>query len=324
MPIHARPCFPVFRDMDNLCHTLAGLALAEAGIVPARRRTRWMAALAANAPDVDVVAAIGGYGLASLDFRRGITHGVLAMALWPLLIAGVTWGLGRRARAAELARGEAAERFAPLLALAAVAVWSHSFLDWLNTYGVRLLAPFDWRWFHGDAVFIVDPWLWMLFAIAVIAARRGRGVGAARVTLAVAAAYVAAMIGLSRYAAARVSREAATAGRGAARHLMTAPRPALPTRRDVVRDLGGSYELGTFSLLSRPSYVAARTVARNADLPAARAAAATRDGATFLRWSRFPVFEPLDGGRVRIYDLRYSSPDGGGRSWASVEVQQPR
>ena len=283
-----------------------------------------MAAVAANAPDVDVVAAIGGYGLASLDFRRGVTHGVLAMAVWPVLIAGVTWGLRRRARAAELARGEAEERFAPLLLLAALAVWSHSLLDWLNTYGVRLLAPFDWRWFHGDAVFIVDPWLWALFAVAVIAARRARRVRAARVTLGVAAAYIAAMIALSRWSAGRTSREAATMGLATARGVMAAPRPALPLPRDVVRDLGGRYEVAIFQPLSRPSYVVTRTVARNDALPAAREAAATRDGATFLRWSRFPVFEPLGQGRVRIYDLRYSSPEGDGRSWASVEVNVRR
>ena len=29
-------------------------------------------------------------------------------------------------------------------------------LDWLNTYGVRFLMPFDGTWFYGDALFIID------------------------------------------------------------------------------------------------------------------------------------------------------------------------
>ena len=43
-------------------------------------------------------------------------------------------------------------------------------LDWLNTYGVRLLMPFDGRWFYGDALFIVDPWVWLLLGTVCVAA----------------------------------------------------------------------------------------------------------------------------------------------------------
>ncbi len=32
-------------------------------------------------------------------------------------------------------------------------------MDWTNNYGVRLLLPWDGRWFYGDLVFIVDPYL---------------------------------------------------------------------------------------------------------------------------------------------------------------------
>ena len=47
---------------------------------------------------------------------------------------------------------------------------SHPFLDWLNTYGVRLLMPFSERWFYGDALFIVDPFLWIVLGGAVMLA----------------------------------------------------------------------------------------------------------------------------------------------------------
>jgi inner membrane protein len=58
-----------------------------------------------------------------------------------------------------------------ILALAFLSVWSHPFLDWLNTYGVRWLMPFDGRWFYGDALFIIEPWLWLLMAAGVVMAR---------------------------------------------------------------------------------------------------------------------------------------------------------
>ena len=57
---------------------------------------------------------------------------------------------------------------------------SHPALDWLNTYGVRFLMPFDGAWFYGDALFIIDPWVWLLAATPVVLAhstsrgKRGR------------------------------------------------------------------------------------------------------------------------------------------------------
>src|SRR5690606_41039625 len=40
----------------------------------------------------------------------------------------------------------------------------------MNTYGIRLLMPFDRRWFYGDALFIIDPWVWLLLGATVFLA----------------------------------------------------------------------------------------------------------------------------------------------------------
>ena len=64
--------------MDNICHTLVGAALAEAGL---KRRTALGSAtlmIAANFPDIDVIAVPLGH---SLGFRRGITHGIPALVI---------------------------------------------------------------------------------------------------------------------------------------------------------------------------------------------------------------------------------------------------
>lgn len=71
-----------------------------------------------------------------------------------------------------IARGGRA-RFLPLLAAAAVGLVSHPLLDLMNTYGVRPWLPFDRTRYYGDAVFILDPWLWLtLGAGACLAAPR--------------------------------------------------------------------------------------------------------------------------------------------------------
>ncbi|HEV8612436.1 MAG TPA: metal-dependent hydrolase, partial [Gemmatimonadales bacterium] len=152
--------------MDNITHTLAGMALAEAGL---KRNTRLGTAtliLAANLPDLDGLSYFFGSGIAGLSFRRGWTHGVLAMALLPVLLMLALLGWRRCFDKREGVRA------GWLLALAAIGIWSHPLLDLLNTYGVRLLMPFSSRWFYGDALFIVDPWLWLLLGFGTALSRR--------------------------------------------------------------------------------------------------------------------------------------------------------
>jgi inner membrane protein len=146
--------------MDPVAHTFTGMALAAAGL----RRATPLAAAAliagANAPDVDVFSGLFG-DFAPMAFRRGWTHGVLALVLWPFVLTGLLLAWDRHVRQR---RDPAAmpARAGPLLAVSAIGVVTHPALDWLNNYGLRWLMPFDGRWFYGDAVFIIDPWLWLL------------------------------------------------------------------------------------------------------------------------------------------------------------------
>lgn len=153
--------------MDPIAHSLVGACLSETRL----RRLSTLATptlvLAANAPDIDIVSTAFG-GDFSLGFRRGWTHGVLAMAILPLVLAGLIV-LADRVIAA-LRHQPPKARAGPLIVLSYLGVLTHPLLDWLNTYGIRLLMPFDDRWFYGDALFIIDPWVWLLVGSAVVLA----------------------------------------------------------------------------------------------------------------------------------------------------------
>ncbi|MEM6793435.1 MAG: metal-dependent hydrolase [Acidobacteriota bacterium] len=150
--------------MDPLTHTFFGALLAETGL---KRRSALATAtlmVGANLPDVDVIAYAWGPD-AALGFRRGWTHGVVAMAVLPavltvLVLAAERW---RRRRGSTDPPSEPRQ----VLLLSTLAVLSHPLLDWLNTYGVRVLMPLDGTWFYGDALFIVDPWIWLLLGGAL-------------------------------------------------------------------------------------------------------------------------------------------------------------
>ena len=202
--------------MDPLTHTLVGAALAETRLARLGRAAELPRAVAAttlvigaNLPDVDVACYFVGSDFA-LAHRRGWTHGVLAMVVLPVLLTLIVGGL--RAAAARRRRtggrpvpspASPGTGWRPLLALSAIGVWSHPLLDWLNTYGVRLLAPFDWTWFYGDALFIADPWIWLLLAGALFLGR-SRSVGAIA-AWALTATAVTALVLLAAPAAARIA-----------------------------------------------------------------------------------------------------------------------
>ncbi|MEE2638607.1 MAG: metal-dependent hydrolase [Acidobacteriota bacterium] len=152
--------------MDPLTHTLAGATLAQTRLGRGTLATV-TCVVGANLPDVDAATYFVDSDLA-LGVRRGWTHGALAMAVLPLLLA-VIMSLIDRVRCQRLATATPVPTIRFVL-LSYVAVLTHPALDWLNTYGVRLLMPFDDRWFYGDAVFIIDPWLWLLLATTVVLA----------------------------------------------------------------------------------------------------------------------------------------------------------
>lgn len=321
--------------MDNIAHTLAGVAMAEAGL---RRRTGLATAtlaIGANLPDLDALIYLVGSGVDALAFRRGWTHGLLAMVLLPLALTGMMLAWDRLVRQRRRPDAEAVNvRW--LLILAAAGIWSHPLLDLLNTYGVRLLMPFSNRWFYGDTLFIVDPWLWASLGIGIAISRMRRrrrrgaageegaperpGAGSARparIAIAALAAYVIVMAGSSQVARRIVERQASLPST----RVMVAPTPVTPFARAVVRDLDSLYETGRFRWIRLPRYTAGARVASGRTAPEVAEAALTEEGAAYLSWSRFPLFTTIpgrDSTLVRITDLRYPEMD-----WASVEIVVP-
>jgi inner membrane protein len=311
--------------MDNLCHTLAGAALGEAGL---KRRTAMGSVtlmLASNLPDIDVAVFLT--DTLAMSFRRGWTHGLVAQLVLPAIFAAVmlTWD---RVRARP---NRAPANLAGLLLLSYVGLWLHVFMDWLNSYGIRLLKPFSDRWFYGDALYIIDPILYVVFGLSIVLARRAarRGhAGAAAIArrgLVVAGLYAMLMLASNWWARAEVRDGLERAGRGEQRFMVT-PVLGNPFRREVIVDMGDRYEKGFLWFDPFPHFrPAGYGVNTNAQDPAARQAAATPRFQAFLMWSRFPFFV-VERTRSRtvvvVNDYRYSGP-GGRDGWATQTYEVP-
>jgi len=295
--------------MDNVCHTLVGAALAETGL---KRHTRYGAAalmIAANLPDLDVL--VFATSTPSVSFRRGWTHGILAQLLLPVALAGAFWAWDRwrpGARGPEPGAQTQAARFSWLAAFGYLGIYSHVFLDYLNNYGVRLLNPLDWRWLYGDAVFIVDPWLWTTLGLGVWLARRRASTRPAMVALSVAAVYIAGMLLLAQDARRFVRGEWQARTGQPPRALMVGPVPVVPWTREVIVDAGNAYRIGQYTAWPRRLELSEEAIPKNDARAEVAAARHEPQVAAFLVWARFPFWEltrSSGGTAVTVRDVRF-------------------
>jgi inner membrane protein len=147
--------------MDNVTHAFIGAAMAECAVprgAVARTRTVFLAAgvVAANAPDVDLLyTGLTEAPLGYLLHHRGHSHTLPGLAALGLLIwAGVRFLPWTRSGVVETERR--------WIVLIAVALLGHLLMDTANSYGTHLFYPFSSRWVYGDAVFVLEPWLWVI------------------------------------------------------------------------------------------------------------------------------------------------------------------
>lgn len=294
--------------------------MGEAGLK--RRTALGMATLliGANLPDIDAVMMLVGD---PLPHRRGWTHGVLALVALPLLLTALILLYDRLVRRTRHGADRPPVLPRQILLLAGLSILSHPVLDWLNTYGVRLFMPFSGRWFYGDSLFIVDPWMWILLLAAVLLGRRWKE-APARWALGISTVYALAMVVSSAVGRGVVADEVRRMG-GEPLRVLVSPRPVDPFRRLLVVEEPGGYRFGTLRWTPAPQVqMRPDLLAHNRDAPDALAAAQHPDARGFLVWSRFPIFiidRRPEGTFVLLDDARYS--DGTSPSWAAVRVFLP-
>ena len=114
--------------MDNVIHTLCGLALARAGVDRLGPWSTGTLLVAANIPDLDGVMLLWGDQANYLQHHRGITHGIAGLLIQGALL-GIAVSLLARRRGVTV-------KFMTATAIAWLGLLTHLGLDALNSYGV--------------------------------------------------------------------------------------------------------------------------------------------------------------------------------------------
>ena len=126
--------------MDPITHSLAGAAIAQLGFK--RKGAFWVLLISSVAPDIDYITRFWGVDV-FLRYHRGITHGILALFLVPLIIAVIA--------------GFRKGFFITISCLS----WPTGYIYlWISqTSTARVLSPFDWNAYSLDISFIIDPYI---------------------------------------------------------------------------------------------------------------------------------------------------------------------
>lgn len=153
--------------MEPVTHFLTGACMSRAGFNRKSALATLTMVLAAEAADLDILWGLKG-SIANLQHHRGITHAFVFTPVIAAATLGLVWLLccwRRPDGRPRILRSRLPVRWGYLYWLALIAALSHILLDYSTAYGIRMFAPFNWRWYSWDIVFIVEP----LLLLALIA-----------------------------------------------------------------------------------------------------------------------------------------------------------
>jgi membrane-bound metal-dependent hydrolase YbcI (DUF457 family) len=146
--------------MDTITHGIAGALMAKALFngddlfasrpMNCRRIVTWSTMLGAIFPDSDVFRdIISRDDLLVISWHRSVTHSLLCLPLFALLLAALTRWVARW-------RKWDAPSFAVLTGIYAAGILSHVLLDLVTSFGTMVWSPLRWSRPAWDLIFIVD------------------------------------------------------------------------------------------------------------------------------------------------------------------------
>lgn len=136
--------------MDPVTHTLSGFVISR--IITKSRIILAVILVTSLIPDIDIFLRFFSKEL-FLIHHRGITHGIGALFLFPLLPAIIF---------------RKKTGFIKTYAVSFLAYGVHLFFDLTNQYGTKILSPFDWSSYTLSLTFIIDPYVLLPFLITTV------------------------------------------------------------------------------------------------------------------------------------------------------------
>lgn len=230
-----------FSFVDTLTHALSGALLARAteprpsAAEQLPRSTRlWVGFWAATFPDSDFVLRLID-PLLYLTTHRGVTHSLLLLPVWALLLALAFHWLTRRRYP-----------WRAFVGVCALGIAAHIAGDVITVFGTMVFAPVSSLRLAWPTTFIIDPYFTAILVAGLVGSARRPSRWAARAGLATVVLYVG--VQAAWHERARTVGEAHAASLGAAASVHALPQPFSPLHWLVVVEEPSRYHLAYISL----------------------------------------------------------------------------
>ena len=359
--------------MEPVTHILTGACLARSGLNRRAAYATLTMAVAAEFPDIDTLWSVRG-PVESFTHHRGITHTFLGLPFEAALVVAAVYGL-HRWRKARAARAEATHpvdalhvrkpltaapvRWSLLYVFALLALLSHLLLDFTNNYGIRPFFPFSDHWYAASIVFIIDPWILLVLAGALIAplifklvgseigerhqVYRGRGWAIAALlgilgwwTLREVEHEKAVQLAMAQSIATPVTAPVASATQAdstqplpdepppvylPAARVLASPDPISPFHWSAATDFGPVIQLAEIDTRNGALVPGANNYPKPPDTAMVRAAQASSLGRAYMDWSPMPI---VDVQQPRVGTDAQDSGDPGSDGLTVVNFRDPR
>ena len=319
-------CYKIL--LEPITHFLTGACLARAGF---NRKTALATAtmtLAAEAPDLDVLASFKG-PVFGFEHHRGFTHSFLGLVLVSAVVVGFMWLIWRlRGRKTNIP--DLPPRWGLLFLFAYIAGVSHILLDFTNNYGVRPFWPFWGKWYSWDIVFIVEPILYIFLIAGLVAPlifSRHEPLPRGRTAAVIALICVAGLYAVRdhEHRQAKAALEPQSFESAPPVRVSVYPYPVLLTRWYAVIETQNSFVSSDVNSLSgQLNSAELLTTAKPPATPATLAAEQSDFGRAYLAWAQHPIVTDEGAGLntiVRFRDLRFDYPGMRGRITLSGSVE---
>ena len=335
--------------MEPITHFLTGACIGRSGLNRKTAYATLAAVLAAEAADLDVVWGVAG-PVEGLKHHRGITHTFIAVPFVAAAAVGATWIYHRWVERRRVRRAKTMVPLEPgapmrpqrqpvrwlwVYLAALISALSHILLDWTNNYGVRPFFPFNPRWYAGSFVFIAEPVLWILFALALIVpgilGLAEREISSKRTPFRGRGWAIFALAGMFLLWCLRFAQHEQAMGlilnnpitTDSVNRIAAEPYPWNPFRWHVIVETQNYYQFAEVNTRSGDVESDPQTdqLFKPPDTPAVEAAKQTQLGKVYLDWGRWAIVQDIG----QVEELGIDPPRlPSGRAWTTVEFSDLR
>ena len=220
--------------MDTITHSLAGALVGYAlgserkkYLLPAKK-SMLCGAIAAAFPDSDYITALIDPLLFITYWHRGITHSIVMLPIWALLL-GVLIALLLKQR----------HRWKAYVTVSAAALISHIALDAITTWDLQIFAPLSDVRISLQYAFVIDPIISTLLFVALICAYFLRAHWISLLGITTVTVYIFAL-SILQYNAVDIAQKAAQDRLWKSNHITALPQPFSPFHwKLIVSDTSG-------------------------------------------------------------------------------------